>query len=148
MTPSLSHLRNAGNPLSSSLRLNGMKRAYGLIPAIALTVTLSSCSSTPAQMTVHGIVRVVDNEPIDPLPVNSGTQVTITDPSGKVIGVASLGNSDSQGPTGTLTFGYTVKVPEGDSYYGVRVSGLSGTTQFTEAQMQKGPAICGTGACG
>ena len=80
MTPSLSHLRNAGNPRSSSPRPNVMKRAYGLIPlaAITLAAALSSCSSAPAQMTVHGTVRVTDNEPIDPLPVNFGTQVTIT----------------------------------------------------------------------
>jgi hypothetical protein len=98
-------------------------------------------------MTVKGTVRVVDNEPIDPLPVNFGTQVTVTDPSGKVIGVASLGDSDDQGPTGTLTFGYTVKVPEGDKYYGVHVAGLSGTTQFTQSQMQHGPAVCAGDAC-
>jgi hypothetical protein len=125
-----------------------MNRAYGLILAAITALTAAGCSSTPAQMTVHGTVRVVDNVPIDPLPVNSGTQVTITDPSGKVIGVATLGNSNDQGPLGTLTFGYTVKVPEGDSYYGVRVEGLNGTTQFTQAEMQHGPAICGTGACG
>jgi hypothetical protein len=121
--------------------------AIAFAAAAILAAALSSCSSAPAQMTVKGTVRVVDNEPIDPLPVNSGTQVTITDPSGKVIGVATLGNSDSQGPTGTLTFGFTVKLPEGDKYYGVHVDGLSGTTQFTQAQMEKGPAICAGNAC-
>jgi hypothetical protein len=122
--------------------------AAAFAAAAILAAALSSCSSAPAQMTVHGTVRVVDNEPIDPLPVNNGTQVTVTDPSGKVIGVATLGNSDNQGPVGTLTFGYSLKLPEGDSYYGVHVAGLSGTTQFTQPEMQKGPAICGTGACG
>ena len=122
--------------------------AAALVLTAAFTLTAAACSSAPAQMTVHGTVRVVDNEPVDPLPVNNGTQVTITDPSGKVIGVATLGNSDDQGPLGTLTFGFSVKVPEGDKYYGIRVTGLDGTTQFTQSEMQKGPAICGTGACG
>lgn len=121
--------------------------AASFAAAALLAAALSSCSGTPATMTVHGIVRVVDNEPIDPLPVNDGTQVTVTDPSGKIIGVGHLGNSDDQGPIGTLTFGYTVKVPEGESTYGVQVSGLSGTTQFTEGQMKAGPAVCAGTAC-
>ena len=124
-----------------------MKHAFGLIASAAAIALLGACSSTPPPMTVHGTVRVVDNEPFDPLPVNFGTQVTVTDPSGKIIGVGHLGNSDTQGPIGTLTFGYTVKVPEGEPTYGIHVDGLQGTTQFTEGQMKSGPAVCAGTAC-
>ena len=117
------------------------------IAAAAGLALLGACSSAPAQMTVHGTVRVVDNEPIDPLPVNFGTQVTVTDPSGKIIGVGHLGDSNDHRRIGTLTFGWTAKVPEGESTYGVHVSGLDGTTQFTQAQMEKGPAVCAGDAC-
>jgi hypothetical protein len=116
----------------------------GILAGLAF---LTGCVSSAQDMTVHGTVRVVDNEPIDPLPVNFGDQVTVTDPSGKVLGVGHLGDSDDQGPTGTLTFGFTVKLPEGEKYYGVHVDGLTGTTQFTQKQMQQRPAICAGDAC-
>ena len=60
------------------------------IAAIALTAS-SGCSSTPQDMTVKGTVVVEDNPAagIDP-PVQVGSQVTVTDPAGKVIGFGSL----------------------------------------------------------
>ena len=69
-------------------------------------------------------------------------------PSGKVIGFTSLNGNAPQGATFTLTFGFTVKVPEGESSYGIHVDGLTGTTQFTQKQMQQGPALCAGSACG
>ena len=123
-----------------------MRRAATLIAVLAIALT-AGCSSAPAQMTVHGTVRVIDNRPIGPLPVSFGDQVTVTDPSGKVIGVGHLGDSDDQGRIGTLTFGWTARVPEGQKYYGIHVDGLQGTTQFTQAQMQHGPAACAGAAC-
>lgn len=125
-----------------------MNRPATLIAAAILAAALSSCSSTPAQMTVHGTVVVEDNPAagINP-PVDVGSQVTVTDPAGKVIGFTSLNGDADQGATFTLTFGFTMKVPEGESSYGITVQGLTGTTRYTEAQMRKGPAICAGDAC-
>ena len=128
-----------------------MKRPATLITllvAASLALTSAACSSAPAQMTVKGTVVVEDNPAagITP-PVDVGSQVTVTDPAGKVIGFTSLNGDADQGATFTLTFGFTVKVPEGESSYGIQVAGLTGTTRYTEAEMKKGPAICAGGAC-
>jgi hypothetical protein len=64
-----------------------------------------------------------------------------------VIGFTTLNGNANQGPVFTLTFGFTVKVPEGESSYGITVAGLTGTTQFTQAQMKAGSAICAGNAC-
>lgn len=116
--------------------------------AFSLAAALSSCSTAPAQMTVNGTVVVPDNPAAgDTSQVQTGNQVTITDPSGKVIAVTTLNGNANQGPLYTLTYGFTVKVPEGLSYYGVHVDGLSGAEQFTQKQMQQGPALCSGDAC-
>jgi hypothetical protein len=100
-------------------------------------------------MTVSGTVVVPDDPAAGAYPpVDIGSQVTVTDPAGKVIGFTALNGNASQGATFTLSFGFTVKVPEGESSYGIQVDGLTGTTQFTQAQMQDGPALCSGDACG
>ena len=124
-----------------------MKLRYA--PALlALAIAVTACSSAPQQMTVNGTVIVPDN-PVsgDTSSVTEGTQVTVTDPSGKVIGFTALNDNAPQGATFTLTYGFTVKVPEGDSSYGIAVSSLTGITRFTQQQMQQGPALCGGDAC-
>jgi len=79
----------------------------------------AGCSSAPARFTVHGTVRVPDNPAAgEGSPVQVGDQVTITDPSGKVIGFTHLNGDADQGPTFTLTFGFTVQIPQGESSYG------------------------------
>lgn len=130
-----------------------MKRAYGLI---ALAIALAGCSGTPATMTVHGTVEVavqsLDEARQDYLSVYRGdAQVTITDPSGKVIATAPADGDTAQAPTSpgdvTITWAWTAKVPAGLRFYGVSVSGVPGTQQFTEAQMKSGPAVCAGDAC-
>jgi hypothetical protein len=116
------------------------------IASLAASLTLASCSSAPQEMTVNGTVAVEDIVGQAPA-VDTGSQVTVTDPSGKVIAFTTLNGNAKQGALFTLTFGFTVKVPEGESSYGITVSGLTGTTQFTQAQMQQGPAICAGNAC-
>ncbi len=80
-------------------------------------------------------------------------QVTITDPSGKVLAVAPLDNGNvNQPPVSAsggldINIGWTAKVPEGLSNYGVSVSGISGTIHLTEQQMKAGPAVCVGDAC-
>lgn len=97
-------------------------------------------------MTVNGTV-VVDDIVGQPPPVDTGSQVTVTDPSGKVLAFTQLNGNATQGATFTLTYGFSVKVPEGEASYGITVSGLQGTTRFTQAQMQAGPHICAGQAC-
>ena len=122
--------------------------AASFAAAALLAAALSSCSSTPATMTVHGTVTVPDNPAAgEPSPVSDTSQVTVTDPSGKVLAFTTLDGDAPQGRTFTLTYGFTVKVPEGESSYGVHVAGLDGTTQFTQAKMKAGPAVCAGTAC-
>ena len=116
------------------------------VAAVVVSVPLSS--GPPPQVTVNGTVEVSDDPAAGEYPpVDVGSQVTVTDPSGKVIGFTTLNGNAAQGPTFTLTFGFTAKVPEGESSYGISVSGLQGTTRFTQQQMQQGPAICAGDAC-
>jgi hypothetical protein len=125
-----------------------MYRPSPAVLAVIAALTLTACSSSPSGMTVHGTVRVVDNPAAgEQPPVDDTSQVTVTDPSGKVIGFTTLDGNADQGPVFTLTYGFTVKVPEGESSYGITVSGLSGTTRYTQAQMKAGPAICAGNAC-
>jgi len=124
-------------------------RKSAAIAAFAAAIfTAAACSSAPADMTVNGTVTVEDNpaQGIDP-PVEEGSQVTITDPSGKVIGFTTLNDNAAQGAVFTLSYGFRVKVPEGESSYGVAVSGLNGTERYTAAQMKAGPDLCGGDAC-
>ena len=135
-----------------------MNRSHALI-AITATVlaALSACSSPPPEMTVRGTVEIAvqsfDETQAYPQIINDDAQVTVTDPSGKVIGVTTADDGNvPQGPAvagdETLTVGFTVKVPGGESFYGISVSGIPGTVHFTQAQMMQGPALCAGDACG
>ena len=133
------------------------RAALAAFPAAALLAT-ASCSSAPQDFTVNGTVEVAvqsyDEFQQDyPWIISDTGQVTITDPSGKVIAVATADNGNvKQGPSQlgdeTLTAGFTAKVPAGLSFYGISVTGASGApVQFTEAQMKAGPGICVGDAC-
>jgi len=110
-------------------------------------------------MTVNGTVELavqsfpeIQNDPSYTQIWQARAQVTVTDPSGKVIGVTTADGTGAQpqpqdGVAG-ITWGFTVRVPEGESSYGVSVEGISGTVQFTEAKMKAGPGICVGDACG
>ncbi len=126
-----------------------MNRALWLIALATAVSILVGCSSTPAQMTVNGTVIVPDN-PVagDTSSVQEGAQVTVTDPSGKVIGFTALDGNATQGATFTLTYGFTVKVPGNESSYGISIAGISGTEHYTQQQMKAGPALCVGDACG
>jgi hypothetical protein len=132
--------------------------AASFAAAIFLAAGLSSCSSAPAQMTVNGTLEVAvqtldELQNSYPAAVNGTAQVTITDPSGSVIAVttASGPNVGQTAPSAsqlTMTWGWTAKVPEGLSFYGVSVTGGAGKpVQFTGAQMKAGPGVCLGDAC-
>lgn len=138
-----------------------------LLLAAALAVTFTAgCASTAPDMTVHGTVELATQQfsEIQPGQVDyndayyqvdqDNAQVTITDPSGKVLAAVPLDDGNVNQPplsaTGGLAIniGFTAKVPEGESSYGISVSGVNGTIRFTEQQMKAGPALCVGDACG
>ena len=99
-----------------------MNRAPTLIALAVIVAAAAGCSSSPPDMTVKGTVEVVVQDYSDfsayPQITNDSAQVTVTDPSGKVIGVATADNGNvNQGPLVegdmTETVGFSVKVPEG-----------------------------------
>ena len=123
------------------------RQSAALAASIASIFLAAACSSAPAQMTVHGTVVVPDNVLGAAVPVQDGSEVTVTDPSGKVIGFTTLDGNVPQGGTDQLIYGFTVRVPEGEPSYGITVNGLTGITQFTQKQMSRGPAICSGDVC-
>jgi hypothetical protein len=140
-------------------RLSAAKIMLAALPVSLASVSvigLAACSSSPGDMTVHGTVEIAVtsyDEFSEYQQIYSGdAQVTITNPSGTVIAVAPAdGSNVKQGPSlaedMTLTWGFTAKVPEGLSFYGISVSGAPGKVQFTQAQMKQGPAVCVGDAC-
>jgi hypothetical protein len=131
------------------MRWTSASFAVGVV--ILAAAALTGCSSAPPDMTVNGTVEIAVQSFTEtqdyPQIINDTAQVTVTDPTGKVISVTTADNGNvPQGPAvlgdETLTVGFTVKVPEGESFYGISVSGISGTVHFTEAQMKAGPALC------
>jgi len=116
------------------------KTALGIL---AVALSIAGCSSTPAEMTVHG--TVTEQNILDDTPVQDGSQVTVTDPSGKVLAFTSL--SEDSSTESLIMFTFTVKVPEGESSYGIAVSGAPGTVHYTQQQMKAGPSLCVGDAC-
>jgi hypothetical protein len=118
--------------------------------ALAILGAVTACSSAPQDFTVHGTIEIAVQDYSEfqstYLQAYQGNaRVTITDPSGKVIAVTTADDGNVKQVPGyeTLTWGWTVKVPEGLSFYGVSVSDASGSpVQFTEAQMKAGPGVC------
>jgi hypothetical protein len=71
--------------------------------------------------------------------IGPGAQVVISDPSGKTLAYADLGDGSSQQLT--CTFSFTVpKVPSGKQSYGVTIS-HRGTLHYTEAELKAGVAL-------
>jgi hypothetical protein len=133
---------------------------------VTLAIALAGCSSGSGTLTSHGTLDVFAN-PLNGQAVTaaypdvtSGSQVTVTDASGKVIGTGTLGYdqtavkraeklfaaaipnapADMYG-TWIEAFSFTVKVPAGESRYGIRAGQGRGVIWFTENQMHKGPSL-------
>jgi hypothetical protein len=94
-----------------------MKRTPGLIAATSVTaLALAGCSSGPPPVTAHGEMTVYLN-PFSGLSmseaypdVTDGSQVTVTDPSGKVVGTGTL--SYSKADTFSFLVQAEVKYPQ------------------------------------
>ena len=76
---------------------------YAVLAAVILpAAVLTACSSSPPPVTTHGTLTVEVNplggtEVSEAYPdITSGTQVTVTNPSGTVIGTGTLSYSKSQ----------------------------------------------------
>jgi hypothetical protein len=115
---------------------------------------------SPAAITAHGQLQIMGDNALqasqDFPDITDGTEVVITDPSGKVIGTGTLGydqaaSHDSNTGLGQMldwvAYDFTVTVPGGEPRYGVRVT-THGTVWFTSAQMQKGPSLSLSGSGG
>jgi uncharacterized lipoprotein YajG len=81
-----------------------LMRTQTAIAAAAGLALLAACSSAPAEMTVHGTVEVAVQDYSEFSSYQQVTddtaQVTITDPSGKVIAVTTADNGNvPQGPS-------------------------------------------------
>jgi hypothetical protein len=128
--------------------MNSRRRVAALaaVPAAAVAVSLAGCGGAPATATVHG--TVAPNGPSSVLGVGGdeqtyagcvgdtpkpGTQVTVSSPSGTVIGTAALGLwSRQRVSAGGLTL-YTCVMPftitgvPSEQRYGFAIAGVPGT---------------------
>lgn len=122
--------------------------------ALAVTALLLAGCGGGSQITAHGTEDVTVSPGSgmtvqDAFPdVTNGSQVTVVDPSGKVIGTGTL--SYAKGDTGAaiqwaMAYDFTVTVPGGETRYGIQIGHDRGTVWFTPAQMTKGPALQLTG---
>ena len=132
----------------------------GAVGTIAVFL-LAGCSSAPTEFTTHGTLTfnggVNGSSPwggdategqlcfartgygFDDL--TAGTQVKITDASGKPLALGQLAPGVYHSPPhATCVFNFTVPKTPKANFYGVTVGSRTGP-QFTEAQMQAGPSL-------
>jgi hypothetical protein len=122
--------------------------AAGALVCAAAALTMAGCSSASPGITAHGLVTVeesCDQGTADYPDIGPGAQVTVTDPSHKVVTTSILGSQHSRqlvkgaGDFGAVcSYPFTVKVPAGLARYGITVS-HRGTIYYSPAQMAKGP---------
>jgi hypothetical protein len=144
-----------------------MKRTISaLIAATAAVTALAGCGG-PGNIAAHGTLQVFASplsgqSVTDSYPdITSGSQVTVKNPSGTVIGTGTLafdakgthtaetlfasglggGTTPAQYAEWVEAFTFTVKVPAGLARYGIQVGSGRGTIWFSAAQMSKGPGL-------
>lgn len=141
-----------------------LKKITIALAAVA-AIGLAGCSSGSAPITSHGSV-IVFASPFNEQNVQeaypdvaSGSQVTVTDSSGKVIGTGTL-SSDPAKTAATLVtatagtgltasemtefvavYDFTVTVPGGEDRYGIKIGQNRGTIYETPKQMKQGPSL-------
>lgn len=140
-------------------------KAIIAVLAAAAVVALAGCGSGPVPIKSHGSV-IVFASPFngqnvqDAYPdIASGSQVTVTDSSGKVIGTGTL-NSDPAKTAATLVtatagtgltasemtefvavYDFTVTVPSGLDRYGIKIGQNRGTIYESSMEMKQGPSL-------
>ena len=115
---------------------------------VAAALLAAACGG--GQLTVHG-AEDVSVSPGSGMTVQqafpditSGSQVTVVDPSGKVIGTGTLAYAKGDATAALqweMAYVFTVTVPAGEARYGIQVGHGRGTVWFTPQQMAKGPAL-------
>lgn len=120
----------------------------GAVMGVALAVTLPLALSNSPPATMDGTLTVSQSTGTSTFCQGSavtdpgeGAQVTVTSPSGAVIGTGSLGTPSTS--TATLAgcsnsvevYSFKVAGLPGEPRYGVTVASLSGTIWFTPAQL-------------
>ena len=133
--------------------------------ATAAALTIAGCGSKPATITAHGTLDVfaspLGGQSVQTAypDITSGSQVTIKNPGGSVVGTGTLvtdaaataaadaqmaaavpGTSPSTYSAWVEAFTFTAKVPGGLSRYGITI-GSHGTIWFTLGEMRKGPTL-------
>ncbi len=135
-----------------------MKLRY--VPPLAAAILAASCGSSPPPVTGHGTLTVYLNpfsglNMQDAYPdITDGSQVTVTDDTGKVIGSGTLSYSKAQTFTflveaavkypqlaGSLAqdvaiYTFTVTVPGGEQRYGFTVGKNRGTIWVAPSQVK------------
>jgi Protein of unknown function (DUF2510) len=112
----------------------------------------------PSAFTAHGAEQVCADAP----DITDGTQVTVTDSSGHVIGTGTLAEDDSPaamaaekqydqlqlslgalggGGPGMSIYTFTATVPGGEPRYGIAIGQNRGTVWFSQSQMRSGPQL-------
>lgn len=126
--------------------------------ATAVAVPVALLSNGPGDFTARGGESVC----VDAPDVTAGTQVTVTDSAGRVIGTGTLADDNSAAAVAAVkqyaqlsgvlaafagnsavmsVYTFAVAVPGGQQRYGVSTSERRGTVWFTEAQMRQGPHL-------
>jgi len=125
---------------------------FGAAAATAVLI-LTACSSGEANITAKGMVRVCQGG-ADNTGLTAGSQVTVVDPTSKVVGVSSLTEMSNPPATDTAAlygdYTFTVTVPGGLPHYGIEVGTGAAPVWFSVNQMKSGPTITvpGDGSCG
>jgi hypothetical protein len=88
---------------------------------------VSSTFHVPGTLTING----VDCDGIGYGDLREGTEVTLTDESGKVLAVGELAR------TGACSFTFSLDAPTGKKFYGVTIS-HRGTVHYTEDELRHG----------
>jgi hypothetical protein len=120
-----------------------------VVVVIAVVLILGgSAGSITAHGTEEVSVSPLDGTTVqDAYPdVTEGSQVTVVNSSGQVIGTGTLSydaaDAVSQDLEWSEFYQFSVTVPGGQPRYGIQVGSGHGTVWFTAQQMQHGPGLC------
>jgi hypothetical protein len=133
--------------------------AWAGAAALAAGLTLSACSSGPSAITAHG----TELDCTGSGDITAGSQVTVTDATGRVISTSSLTEDNSRlaqqvvsqydalqaelsalggSSSSAAAWKFTVTVPGGLARYGIAIGGPNrGVVWFTPQQMAAGPGL-------
>ena len=138
----------AGSPERISWpRRHKITTAISALGAVAALLATAILLTHQGQIAVRGDMEVLEScfsASTDYPDIATGSQVVITDASGKVLAVTALGgmkNISMPLSGGACDYPFAVTVPSGQSRYGVTIGHNRGTVWFTPAQMKDGPAL-------